>query len=169
MSYITHLHLNIKKHEVGKSVLLSKAFLLTLWNRAYLSLENLYLQASHYSLPLKNWFKVSFFNIYKPIWINVLKDENGFKYIPFYFLGESWVVLFSSVICENWRSSAFKICGSFLGCISNFSYSEASRYTASSCTDLDNARFWIGSKKIWDARIFERHGSSWATLIPLLT
>ena len=31
-------------------------------------------------------------------------------------------------------------------------YSRASRYTASSCTDLDNARFWIGSKKIWDAR-----------------
>ena len=33
-------------------------------------------------------------------------------------------------------------------------YSKASRYTASSCTDLDNARFWIGSKKIWDARIY---------------
>ena len=31
-------------------------------------------------------------------------------------------------------------------------YSKASRYTASSCTDLDNARFWIGSKKPWDAR-----------------
>ena len=28
-------------------------------------------------------------------------------------------------------------------------YSMASRYT-----DLDNARFWIGSKKIWDARIY---------------
>ena len=26
------------------------------------------------------------------------------------------------------------------------------KYTASSCTDLDNARFWIGSKKIWDAQ-----------------
>ena len=33
-------------------------------------------------------------------------------------------------------------------------YSKASRYTASSCTDLDNARFCIGSKKIWDARIY---------------
>ena len=33
-------------------------------------------------------------------------------------------------------------------------YSKASRYTASSCMDLDNARFWIGSKKIWDARIY---------------
>ena len=32
------------------------------------------------------------------------------------------------------------------------SYSKASRYTASSCTDLDSARFWIGSKKPWDAR-----------------
>ena len=32
-------------------------------------------------------------------------------------------------------------------------YSKASRYTASSCTDLDNAHFWIGSKKIWDTRI----------------
>ena len=29
-----------------------------------------------------------------------------------------------------------------------FSYSKASRYTASSCTDLDNARFWIGSKNL---------------------
>ena len=33
----------------------------------------------------------------------------------------------------------------------NLLYSKASRYTASSCTDLDNARFWIGSKNIWDA------------------
>ena len=33
-------------------------------------------------------------------------------------------------------------------------YSKASRYTASSYTDLDNARFWIGSKKIWDAQIY---------------
>ena len=33
-------------------------------------------------------------------------------------------------------------------------YSKASRYTASRCTDLDNARFWIGSKKIWDERIY---------------
>ena len=33
-------------------------------------------------------------------------------------------------------------------------YSKASRYTASSCTDLDNARFWIGSKKNWDERIY---------------
>ena len=33
-------------------------------------------------------------------------------------------------------------------------YSRASRYTASSCTDLDNARFWIESKKTWDARIY---------------
>ena len=31
-------------------------------------------------------------------------------------------------------------------------YSKASRYTASSCTDLDSTRFWIGSKKPWDAR-----------------
>ena len=47
-------------------------------------------------------------------------------------------------------------------------YSKASRYTASSCTDLDSARFWIGSKKPWEARffiflsldtrIFEMHG-----------
>ena len=34
-------------------------------------------------------------------------------------------------------------------------YSKASRYTASSCTDLAGARFWIGSKKIWDERIYE--------------
>ena len=33
-----------------------------------------------------------------------------------------------------------------------FIYSKASRYTASRCTDLDNARFWIGSKNISDAR-----------------
>ena len=33
-------------------------------------------------------------------------------------------------------------------------YSKASRYTASSCTDLDSARFWIGSKKTWDARFW---------------
>ena len=33
-------------------------------------------------------------------------------------------------------------------------YRKASRYTASSCTDLDNARFLIGSKKIRDARIY---------------
>ena len=33
-------------------------------------------------------------------------------------------------------------------------YSKALRYTASSCTDLDNARFWIGSQKIWDAQIY---------------
>ena len=31
-------------------------------------------------------------------------------------------------------------------------YSKASRYTASSCTDLAGARFWIGSKNLWDAR-----------------
>ena len=31
-------------------------------------------------------------------------------------------------------------------------YSKASRYTASRRTDLDNARFWIGSKNTWDAR-----------------
>ena len=31
-------------------------------------------------------------------------------------------------------------------------YSKASRYTASSCTDLDNVHFWIGSKNICDAR-----------------
>ena len=35
-------------------------------------------------------------------------------------------------------------------------YSKASRYTASSCTDLDNARFWIGSKKIWEARFLTK-------------
>ena len=34
-------------------------------------------------------------------------------------------------------------------------YSKASRYTALSCTDLAGARFWIGSKKIWDERIYE--------------
>ena len=33
-------------------------------------------------------------------------------------------------------------------------YSKASRYTASSCTDLAGAHFWIGSKKIWDERIY---------------
>ena len=33
-------------------------------------------------------------------------------------------------------------------------HSKASRYTASSCMDHDNARFWIGSKKIWDAQIY---------------
>ena len=31
-------------------------------------------------------------------------------------------------------------------------YSKASRYMASSCTDLDNERFWIGSKNFWDTR-----------------
>ena len=35
------------------------------------------------------------------------------------------------------------------------SYSKASRYTASSCTDLAGAHFWIGSKKIWDELIYE--------------
>ena len=33
-------------------------------------------------------------------------------------------------------------------------YSKASRYTALSCTDLADARFWIGSKIIWDKRIY---------------
>ena len=33
-------------------------------------------------------------------------------------------------------------------------YSKAARYTASSCTDLAGARFWIRSKKIWDERIY---------------
>ena len=33
-------------------------------------------------------------------------------------------------------------------------YSKASWYTASRCTELDNAHFWIGSKKIWDAQIY---------------
>ena len=33
-------------------------------------------------------------------------------------------------------------------------YSKASRYTASSCTVLNNAGFRIGSKKIWDAQIY---------------
>ena len=33
-------------------------------------------------------------------------------------------------------------------------YSKASRYMASRCTDLDNARFLIGSKKIWGERIY---------------
>ena len=31
-------------------------------------------------------------------------------------------------------------------------YSKASRYTTSSCTDLDSARFWIGSKNTWESR-----------------
>ena len=31
-------------------------------------------------------------------------------------------------------------------------YSKASKYTASSCTDLDNEHFWSESKKNWDAR-----------------
>ena len=34
-------------------------------------------------------------------------------------------------------------------------YSKASRYTALSCTDLAGASFWMGSKKIWDERIYE--------------
>ena len=33
-------------------------------------------------------------------------------------------------------------------------FSKASRYTASSCTDLAGVRFWIGSKKIWDERSY---------------
>ena len=33
-------------------------------------------------------------------------------------------------------------------------YSKASRYKASSFTDLTGAHFWIGSKKIWDERIY---------------
>ena len=33
-------------------------------------------------------------------------------------------------------------------------YSKASRYTASSCTDLAGARFWIGSKRIRDEQIY---------------
>ena len=33
-------------------------------------------------------------------------------------------------------------------------YNKASRYPASSCTDLAVARFWIGSKKIWDKWIY---------------
>ena len=37
-------------------------------------------------------------------------------------------------------------------CFPVFFLGKTSRYTASSCTDLDNARFWIGSKKFWDAR-----------------
>ena len=37
-------------------------------------------------------------------------------------------------------------------------YSKASRYLASSCTDLAGALFWIGSKKIWAARFFEHLG-----------
>ena len=35
-----------------------------------------------------------------------------------------------------------------------YNYSKASRYTASSCTDLADARFWIGSKNIWAERIY---------------
>ena len=31
-------------------------------------------------------------------------------------------------------------------------YSRALSRTASSCTDLEDARFWIGSKNVWDAR-----------------
>ena len=34
-------------------------------------------------------------------------------------------------------------------------YRKALRYTASSCTDLSGARFWMGSKKIWDEWIYE--------------
>ena len=34
------------------------------------------------------------------------------------------------------------------------SYSKASRYMASSCTDLAGASFWIGSKKIWAEWIY---------------
>ena len=50
-----------------------------------------------------------------------------------------------------WRSINF-ICSSVFNIF--FKYSEASRYTVSSCTDLDNARFWIESKNIWDAWIY---------------
>ena len=38
---------------------------------------------------------------------------------------------------------------------SKYVYSKASRYTASRCTDLAGARFWIRSKKIWDEQIYE--------------
>ena len=47
----------------------------------------------------------------------------------------------------------FRVCKNELQRVQT-DYSKALRYTASSCTDLDNARFWIGSKKIWDARIY---------------
>ena len=40
-------------------------------------------------------------------------------------------------------------------------YSKASRYTASSCTDLADARFWIGSKNIWAEQIYVL--KPWAT------
>ena len=33
-------------------------------------------------------------------------------------------------------------------------YSKALRYTALSCTDVADTRFWIGSQIIWDQRIF---------------
>ena len=33
-------------------------------------------------------------------------------------------------------------------------FSKASRYMAFSCTDLDNARFWLGSKKVLDKQIY---------------
>ena len=49
--------------------------------------------------------------------------------------------------CMYWDNS--DLCWSTDG-----TYSKASRYTASSCMDLNNVRFWIGSKKFWNAWIY---------------
>ena len=38
------------------------------------------------------------------------------------------------------------------GHMSNCHYSKALSSTASSCTDLEDTRFWIGAKNTWDAR-----------------
>ena len=50
----------------------------------------------------------------------------------------------SCTIFFTWKLGYYRI----------FVYSRALSSTASSCTDLEDARFWIGSKNIWDERIY---------------
>ena len=80
---------------------------------------------SMYIRPLGQWFQ------YNKTW-KYCKYQNGIFPNPFQYTETLQVPFINPLII--WCNTTLK-----------YMYSRASRYMASSCTDLDNARFWIGS------------------------
>jgi hypothetical protein len=91
---------------------------------------------------------------YIPIWNNLISIS--FLSVHSWFNVKCLVYFGNSISCYDWTKYFHFVLVRSLGYIGIFGciwyYSKASRYTASSCTDLAGARFWIGSKNIWDAR-----------------
>ena len=84
--------------------------------------------------------------------ILILKSILGKDSVAFF-----WMTNFSLLFADDFQTNPTDISWQKMFFFSFFKimhYSKASRYTASSCTDLAGARFWIWSKNIWDERIY---------------